>query len=115
MVESLEDDKAQDIAVIALAEKSAFTDYLIIASGTSQRHIGVMAQHIRDSLKEKGASGIAIEGLTHCDWVLIDAGDVVVHLFRPEIREFYDLEKLWGATAAMKRKGRADQAADAAL
>lgn len=96
VVDALEDDKAQDIAFVDMAGKSSIADLLVIASGTSQRHIGVMADHIQKRLKDQGFKKVFVEGLPNCDWVLIDAGDVVVHLFRPEARKFYDLEKLWG-------------------
>lgn len=92
---SLGDDKAQNVIVIDLAGKSDIADYLVIASGTSQRQIGAMSNHLREKLKACGVAGLGIEGMTRCDWVLIDAGDVVIHLFRPEIRAFYNLEKLW--------------------
>ena len=93
---SLEDDKADDIVVIELADKSSIADFMIIASGRSQRQVGAMAEHLREKLKAAGARGVAAEGLERCDWVLIDSGDVIVHLFRPEVREFYNLEKMWG-------------------
>ncbi len=93
---SLEDDKAKDIRVIDLGGKTDFADYMVIASGTSQRHINAMTENLRQKIKASGAHRVSIEGNTLCDWVLIDAGDIVVHLFRPEIREFYNLEKLWG-------------------
>ena len=99
VVETLEDDKAQDVAFIDLAGKSNIADLLVIASGTSQRHIGVMANHLQAKLKDHGFKKVSVEGLPHCDWVLIDAGDVVVHLFRPEARKFYGLEKLWSGPA----------------
>ena len=99
---SLDDDKAQDVVVIDLAGKTDFADYMVIASGTSQRHVNTMAQHLREKLKKQGHGGIALEGTPQCDWVLIDGGDVVVHLFRPEIRAFYDLEKIWGARTRRK-------------
>jgi ribosome-associated protein len=70
---------------------------MIIASGTSKRHIAAMSDHVLARVKETGATSVAVEGTGHCDWVLIDIGDVLVHLFRPEIREFYALERLWGA------------------
>ena len=94
---SLSDDKAQEIVVISLDGKTEIADYMVIASGTSQRQVGAMAEHLREKLKAAGLTGIPVEGSGHCDWVLIDAGDVVVHLFRPEVREFYNLEKMWGA------------------
>jgi len=96
---SLDDDKAIDPVLISLEEKSAFADFLVIASGSSQRQVGAMAEHLVEKLKAAGIRTIHVEGTKHADWVLIDAGDVVVHLFRPEIRAFYNLEKLWGREA----------------
>ena len=96
---SLDDDKAQETVTIDLAGKSDIADFLVIASGPSQRQVGAMAVHLRDRLKSSGIKGIAVEGMNQSDWVLIDAGDVVVHLFRPEVREFYNLEKMWDAPA----------------
>ncbi len=93
---SLEDDKAIDPVTIELARKSSIADYMIVASGTSQRHIAAMAQHACERLKKAGHV-THTEGLPRCDWVLIDAGDVIVHLFRPEVRDFYNLEKMWSA------------------
>jgi len=92
---SLDDDKAHDVTVIDLAGKTSFADHMVIATGTSQRHIATMAEHLRESLKSEGVPRVALEGLTQCDWVLLDGGDIIVHLFRPEVREFYDLEKIW--------------------
>ena len=94
---SLDADKAEDVVVIDLAGKTTIADYMVIASGRSQRQIGAMAEHLRQRIKESGLPAVPIEGLPQCDWVLIDAGDVVIHLFRPEIRAFYNLEKMWGA------------------
>jgi ribosome-associated protein len=94
---SLDHDKADDVVVIDLAGKTSIADYMIVASGTSKRHIAAMSDHILEKVKEIGATSVATEGTGYCDWVLIDSGDVVVHLFRPEIREFYALERLWGA------------------
>jgi len=93
--ETLDDDKAQDVVVIDLNGKTSMGDYMVIASGTSQRQVGAMADHLQENLKAKGVSGIKTEGAAHCDWVLIDAGDIIIHLFRPEVRSFYDLEKFW--------------------
>lgn len=93
---SLDDDKALDVTVIDLEGKASITDYLVIASGTSQRQIGAMAEHLLQKVKSQGVTSVAVEGATQCDWVLIDVGDVVVHLFRPEVRSFYALERLWG-------------------
>ena len=91
----LDDDKAQDIVHIDLTDKSSVADSLIVASGRSHRHVGALADHIIRALKEQGFGKARVEGLPHCDWVLIDAGDVVVHLFRPEVRSFYNIEKIW--------------------
>lgn len=99
---SLEDDKAEDIVAIDIRGKSSFADMLVVASGRSARHVGALADHIMRKLKEAGVSHVNVEGLPHADWVLVDAGDVVVHLFRPEVRSFYNIEKIWtgGADSA---------------
>jgi ribosome-associated protein len=94
---SLDDDKAEDIVSIDLRGKSSIADYMIIASGRSSRQLVAMAQHLDEKLSKLGVKDVAIEGMTQGDWVLLDGGDVVVHLFRPEVREFYNLEKMWGA------------------
>lgn len=94
---SLEGDKASDIVVIDLTGKTTIADYMVIATGSSNRQIGAMADHLRERLKAEGAARLSVEGAAQCDWVLIDAGDIVVHLFRPEVRAFYALEKMWGA------------------
>ncbi|MFC1674106.1 ribosome silencing factor [Pseudomonadota bacterium] len=96
---SLDDDKAKDIVVIELSGKSDMADYLVVASGTSSRQVGAIAEHLRTNLKQIGLQSVAVEGLTQCDWVLVDGGDVVVHLFRPEVREFYNIEKMWSGDA----------------
>jgi len=93
---SLEDDKADDIVVIELADKSSIADFMVIASGRSARQVGAMADHLRETLKAEGCDSVSAEGMERCDWVLVDAGDVIVHLFRPEVRTFYNLEKMWG-------------------
>jgi ribosome-associated protein len=93
----LDDHKAEDIVVIDLKGKSSIADFMIIATGRSNRQVAAVAQHIVSRLKELGIKGITPEGLRQRDWVLIDAGDVIVHLFRPEVRSFYNLEKMWGA------------------
>ncbi|ADG08769.1 ribosome silencing factor [Caulobacter segnis] len=95
----LDDDKAQDIVHIDLTDKSSVADSLIVASGRSHRHVGALADHILRALKENGFGKARVEGLPHCDWVLIDAGDVVIHLFRPEVRSFYNIEKIWAVDA----------------
>lgn len=93
---SLDQDKAEDVVVIELAGKSVIADAMVVATGRSQRHLGAMAEHLLSMLKENGIVGVRPEGLRQGDWVLIDAGDVIVHLFRPEVRMFYRLEKMWG-------------------
>jgi ribosome-associated protein len=96
----LDDDKAQDIVLIDLKTKSSIADAMIVASGRSHRHVGAIADHLLRALKDAGYGRVRVEGLPHCDWVLIDAGDVIVHLFRPEVRVFYNLEKIWAAGPA---------------
>ncbi|MBV5259178.1 ribosome silencing factor [Synechococcus moorigangaii CMS01] len=96
VVKTLDDDKAEEIVSIDLTGKSPVTDFVVIASGRSNRHVGALADHLLQALKESGHAHAKVEGLQAADWVLIDAGDVVVHLFRPEVRSFYDLEKMWG-------------------
>ena len=91
----LDDDKAQDIVVIDLKGKSPMADAMIVASGRSHRHVGALADHVLRALKEAGHGKARVEGLPHCDWVLIDTGDIIVHLFRPEVRTFYNIEKIW--------------------
>ncbi len=93
----LDDHLAEDIVVIDLAGKSSIADYMLIASGRSSRQVVTMAEFVSAHLKEIGMGGVRPEGMTQGDWVLIDAGDVIVHLFRPEVRDFYSLEKMWEA------------------
>ena len=93
---SLDDDKAEDVVAIDLSGKSSIADFMVIASGRSSRQLGAMAEHLQVKLKASGISPVGIEGATAGDWVLIDGGDVVIHLFRPEIRQLYNLEKMWG-------------------
>ena len=92
----LDDDQAQDLVTIPLAGKSSIADHMVIASGRSTRQVAAMAQHLAEKVKAAGFGSARIEGLPAADWVLIDAGDVVVHLFRPEVRSFYNLERMWG-------------------
>ncbi len=94
---TLDDDLGEDIATIGLAGKTSIADYMIIASGRSSRQVGAMADNLREKLKAAGARPGIAEGRARCDWVLIDAGDIIIHLFRPEVREFYNLEKMWSA------------------
>ncbi len=98
---SLEDDKAEDILSIDVKGKSSVADVIIVASGRSARHVGALADHVLRKLKEAGAQHVRAEGMPACDWVLVDAGDVIVHLFRPEVRSFYNIERIWSAPAAL--------------
>lgn len=93
-------DKALDIVTIDLKDQTALADYMIIASGTSSRHVSALAQKLKTRLEMSGVKGMSLEGLSQSDWVAIDAGDVIVHLFRPEVRDFYNIEKMWGAFPA---------------
>ena len=87
--------KAEETFTIDLAGKSTIGDYMVVTSGRSQRHVGAVADNVLKDLHQAGLSGLRVEGMPHCDWVLIDAGDVIVHVFRPEVRAFYNLEKMW--------------------
>ncbi|WP_417688286.1 ribosome silencing factor [Roseibium sp.] len=92
---SLDDSKAEDIVTLEIAAKSSLADQMVIASGRSHRHVGAIADHLLRDIKDSGGGNANVEGQTTCDWVLIDAGDVIVHIFRPEVRSFYNLEKMW--------------------
>lgn len=94
---SLEDSKAENIVSIDIQGKSSLGDYMVIASGRSHRHVAAVAEHLLKALKDAGLGNARVEGLSGADWVLIDTGDVIVHVFRPEVREFYNLEKMWQA------------------
>jgi ribosome-associated protein len=98
----LDDMKAEETVTIDLRGKSAFSDYMVVTTGRVNRHVGAIAENVAKGLKESGITHPHVEGLPNCDWVLIDSGDVIVHIFRPEVREFYNLERLWtqGPTAA---------------
>ncbi len=93
----LDDAKAEQTTTIDLAGKSSVGDYMIIASGRSDRHVGAIADQLQRKLKDAGHGNVHAEGQATCDWVLIDVGDIVIHVFRPEVREFYNLEKMWSA------------------
>ena len=95
MLEQLDDDQAQDVVAIDLAGKSSIADHMVIASGRSTRQVASMAQKLAETVKKQGFGPARLEGLPAADWVLIDAGDVVVHIFRPEVRSFYNLERMW--------------------
>lgn len=105
VLERLDDMKAEDIVNIDLTGKTAIADTMVVASGRSNRHVGSIADNVTEALHKAGLKDVRTEGQPHCDWVLIDAGDVIVHVFRPEVREFYNLEKMWsgGSRPASKR------------
>ena len=92
---SLDDMKAEDTVTIDLTGKSTIADAMVVTSGRSNRHVGAVADRVLEDLAKAGVPGVRVEGKPHCDWVLIDAGDVIVHVFRPEVRAFYNLEKMW--------------------
>lgn len=105
ILKSLNDDKAEDVVAINLAGKSEMADHMVIASGRSSRQVAAIAEHLVDRLKADLNRLCRVEGKTAGDWVLVDCGDCVVHVFRPEVREFYQLEKMWApelATAPAK-------------
>jgi ribosome-associated protein len=96
VMQSLDDDQAQETVSIPLEGKSSIADHMVIASGRSSRQVASMAQKLAERIKQATGRHVRIEGLPVADWVLIDAGDVIVHLFRPEVRSFYNLERMWG-------------------
>ena len=99
---SLDDMKAEDTVTIDLTGKSSIADAMVVTSGRSNRHVGSVAERVIENLKDAGVPGVRVEGMRNCDWVLIDAGDVIVHVFRPEVRAFYDLEKMWAGSRGRK-------------
>ncbi len=101
----LSERKAEDIVVIPLENKSTIADYMIVASGTSQRHLQSLATWLEQELKRVGASSIHVEGKAISDWILVDAGDVVIHLFKPDVRAMYNLEKMWQADFELESRG----------
>jgi ribosome-associated protein len=101
---SLEDSKAEDVVSINLSGKTSIADVMIVATGRSNTHVGAIADRVIKALKEAGVAAPRIEGLPNCDWVLVDAGDIIVHVFRPEVRQFYNLEKMWGTDRPGERR-----------
>ena len=99
VLSSLESDKAEDIVQIDLRGKSSIADYMVVASGRSTRQVAAISEKLADKLKQEHRISTKLEGKSAGDWVLIDAGDVIVHVFRPEVREFYQLEKMWQSPA----------------
>ena len=108
VLRSLDDDQAQDVVTIPLTGKSNIADHMVIASGRSTRQVASMAQKLGEKIKQELGRNVRVEGLPVADWVLIDADDVIVHIFRPEVRSFYNLERMWafegdsGAAAAAR-------------
>jgi ribosome-associated protein len=103
---SLDDSKAEEVVAIDLRTKSALADHMVIASGRSNRHVSAVADHLIRDLKEAGHGNPKVEGLQNGDWVLIDAGDIIVHIFRPEVRSFYNIEKMWSIVDTGEAAGR---------
>ena len=97
IVHWLDEAKAEEVVTIDLAGKSSIGDFMVVATGRSDRHVGAIAEQIGRKLKDQGLGRIRIEGMEACDWVLIDTGDIIVHVFRDEVRDFYNLEKMWSA------------------
>ena len=100
VLKSVDDAKAEETVSIDITGKSSLSDHMVVTSGRSNRHVGAVADQLVKALREAGFSKPRIEGLPHADWVLVDAGDVIVHIFRPEVREFYNLEKMWAVDFA---------------
>jgi len=100
VLQSLSDAKAEGTLAIDVTGKSALADHMVVTTGRSNRHVGAVADQLVKALREAGFGKPRVEGLPHCDWVLVDGGDVIVHIFRPEVREFYNIEKMWQAEFA---------------
>lgn len=100
VMQSLDDAKAEQTVAIDITGKSALADHMVVTTGRSNRHVGAVADQLMKALRENGYDKPRVEGLPHCDWVLVDGGDVIIHIFRPEVREFYNLEKMWLAEFA---------------
>ena len=100
VLRSLDDAKAEQTVHIDITGKSSLSDHMVVTSGRSHRHVGALADQLARDLKDAGFGKPRVEGLPHCDWVLVDGGDVIVHIFRPEVREFYNIEKMWAVDFA---------------
>jgi ribosome-associated protein len=100
---TLDDAKAEDVVSIPLAERSTLADFMVIASGRSQRHVDAIAQQVVEALGKIGRSDVRVEGRPHCEWVLIDEGSIIVHIFHPDMRSFYNLEKMWSPSRPSER------------
>ena len=110
-MESLDDAKAEDVLSIDLKGKTSLADTMVIATGRSTTHVGAIADRVTRACKESGMA-VRVEGLPHCDWVLVDTSDVIVHIFRPEVRQFYNLEKMWGVDRPGEPRVAGDPRAD---
>ena len=106
---ALDDLKAHDVQVIDVRDKASFTDLMIIASGTSDRHIKALADNVVEAAKKHGAQPLGVEGETSREWVLVDLGDIIVHVMHPQTRAFYNLEKLWSVSEEQALAGRKGQ------
>jgi ribosome-associated protein len=106
VLHSLEDAKAENIVSIDLRGKTTLADMMIVASGRSSVHVGAIAERVIKACRDAGLAAPRVEGIPHCDWVLVDANDVIVHVFRPEVRQFYNLEKMWGGDRPAERGAR---------
>jgi ribosome-associated protein len=106
VLHSLEDAKAEDVVSIDLQGKTSVADIMFVATGRSNVHVGAIADRVVKACKEAGFPAPRVEGLPHCDWVLVDANDLIVHIFRPEVRQFYNLEKMWGGDRPAERDPR---------
>jgi ribosome-associated protein len=100
ILDTLDDAKAEETVAVDITGKSSLADHMVVTSGRSHRHVAAVADQVITALREKGHGKPRVEGLTHADWVLVDCGDVILHIFRPEVREFYSLEKMWQADFA---------------
>src|SRR5690349_10908318 len=100
VLQSLDDAKAEQTVAIDIAGKSSLADHMVVTSGRSNRHVAAVADQVMKAMRDNGFGKPRIEGLPHADWVLVDGGDVIVHIFRPEVREFYNIEKMWQADFA---------------
>jgi ribosome-associated protein len=105
VLKQLDDSKAEQIVSIDLLNKSTIADAMIVASGRSNRHVNAIAEQVAEKMRELGEKGLRIEGMPQCDWVLVDCGNLIVHIFRPEVRSFYNLEKLWSESAPREQSG----------
>jgi ribosome-associated protein len=101
---SIDDMKAEDTVTIDLTGKSSIADTMVVTSGRSNRQVGAIADRLLEDLRKAGVPNVRVEGMPHCDWVLIDSGDVIVHIFRPEVRAFYQLEKMWAPRRSTARQ-----------